>query len=103
LENTLMTDLVQLADNPLAGKTGKEETGTRKKGNSLITLLEAHASLSLQLQQQAGEGFEILAITSGSGNGWEFSVGRGGMLHRPRLESPFAARPGRGMPRPALV
>ncbi len=31
------------------------------------------ASLQVQLQQQAGEAFEILAITSGRGNGWEFT------------------------------
>ena len=73
MENTLMTDRIRLVDNPGGGTTGKEETGTRKKGNSLITLVEAHTSLRLHLQQQAGEGFEILAITSGSGNGWEFS------------------------------
>ncbi len=73
MENTLMTDTVQLFDNPPAGKPGKEGVKPKQKGNSLITLVEAHTSLRLHLQLQTGEAFEIMAITSGSGNGWEFS------------------------------
>lgn len=73
MENSMITGAAFPAGLPLAGRTGKEAKKPKLQGNSLITLLEAHTSLQLQLQQSEGEGFEILAITSGSGNGWEFS------------------------------
>jgi hypothetical protein len=41
--------------------------------NENIQLVEGYTRLHLKLQQQKDDAFEILAITAGIGNGWEFS------------------------------
>ncbi len=40
--------------------------------NENIHLIESYTRLHLTLQQQKEDAFEILAITAGTGNGWEF-------------------------------
>lgn len=43
-----------------------------QRKNENIHLIESYTRLHLTLQQQKEDAFEILAITAGTGNGWEF-------------------------------